>query len=195
MSNENLYIRLIGELNLPFPKSNEEFKDLEALRENPDSLLSIEGPGVYMIEGERDGNPEILYVGTTTKEHTDVGKRVNQQIFKRDNFKTNIEQKGYVHFIDKKPYRSLGNELKTVLIEKVHIFLFNKTKEDFQARDLLEILLIAKHNPYFNKKNAYLTEEERNDQEFEESYKEVTKPKLSEEELRRMQIYDEDNEE
>ncbi|HDR7388334.1 TPA: hypothetical protein QCX13_001556 [Bacillus toyonensis] len=188
MANEDIYLRTIKEMNLPLPSSSEKFQNIQEegrLKE----IKSVKGPGVYIINGDRNGVSETLYVGRTRVTTTHVGERVHKQLTQEDTFRKNMKKNGYTLYTNYQNYMDLKDTQKTVYISEVIILTFNKTKKDFLARDLSEILLIAQNDPYFNKEFAYLSEEERFDKDFKATYEKMTAGELSKEELVGMQIY------
>lgn len=188
MPNEDIYLNAIKRMKLPLPLNTITFKNLQ--KDNRRKRLKlVKAPGVYIIKGERENSTEILYVGKTKAKTTHVGDRVYKQITQDDTFRKNLKNNGYTFCTDYQIYMSLKETQNPVYVSEVKIITFANTIKGFLARDLLEILLIAENDPYFNKEFAYLSKKDRFDQEFKHNYEKMTAAELSDEDLVGMQIY------
>ncbi|MFC4799463.1 hypothetical protein ACFPA1_08840 [Neobacillus sp. GCM10023253] len=144
-------------------------KPFSKIEGNEEEIFNISQPGVYLFEGSVNGEPnEVLYIGKTDKRNIFLGKRIEQQYSDTDTSKStlrkNAEDDGFTVYINSEVYReeaTRNNYENTVFIESVTVWLFENNNEGFAARDVLEVLLIAKYKPIFNIEFMYLRRDER----------------------------------
>lgn len=121
-----------------------------------------------MFEGIIDGDKtEVIYVGKTDKKNVKIGKRIKEQYNDTGNstIRKNAVSDGFTIITDHEEYiRVLDSKSKgenTVFITSISVWLFGTKNEDFAARGSLEMLLIAKETPRFNKEFMHLSDVEK----------------------------------
>lgn len=138
---------------------------------NVDEAMELKGQGVYILRGFKTNESDtrnyelrMLYVGKSK----DFNTRMKSHINGNSNFRKNLNKLDYAFCTNMTEYEEKESEgLEAVLIKEVEVYHFGNTAKDFLGIDLLEVLLIHDHEPFFNVQFSVMSRKEKEEDENE----------------------------